>query len=113
MEIDMMQAVAAVIGLLGVILTNVAVPLIKSKMNDSQWELIGKYALAAVQAAEILFNGTREGAEKFNYAAKYIESQCVAHGIKIDMATVRIAIENAWKALGLDKCRNTETRVGF
>lgn len=61
MEIDMMQAVAAVIGLLGVILTSVAVPLIKSKMNDSQWELIGKYALAAVQAAEILFNGTREG----------------------------------------------------
>lgn len=35
--------------------------------------------------------------------SKYIEAQCKAHGIKIDMDTVRVAIENAWKDLGLDK----------
>lgn len=113
MEIDITQAVAAVIGLLGVILTTVAVPLLKSKMNDSQWELIGKYALAAVQAAEILYNAQGKGEEKLEYAARYIESQCKAHGIKIDMATVRIAIENAWKALALDEYHDIKTQVGF
>ena len=35
--------------------------------------------------------------------SEYITNQCLAHGIKIDMDTVRVAIENAWKALGLDK----------
>ena len=35
--------------------------------------------------------------------SEYITKQCAAHGIKIDMDTVRVAIENAWKALGLDK----------
>ena len=36
----MTQIVVAVIGLLGVILTSVVVPLIKSKLTNSQWETI-------------------------------------------------------------------------
>ena len=103
MEIDITQIVVAVIGLLSVIVTSVVVPLIKSKLTNSQWESICNYAVAGVQAAEIIFNAQGKGAEKFAWAKDYIEQQCAAHGIKIDTDTVQIAIENAWKALGLDQ----------
>lgn len=103
MNIDITQIVMAVIGLLGVILTSVVVPLIKSKLTNSQWETILNYALAGVQAAEIIFNAQGQGEEKLRWVSEYITNQCLAHGIKIDMDAVRVAIENAWKALGLDK----------
>lgn len=103
MNIDITQIVVAVIGLLGIIITSVVVPLIKSKLTNSQWESIKNYALAGVQAAEIIFNAQGKGEEKLEWVTEYIEVQCKAHGIEIDMDTVRVAIENAWKDLGLDK----------
>ena len=103
MNIDITQIVVAVIGLLGIIITSVIVPLIKSKLTNSQWETILNYALAGVQAAEIIFNAQGQGEDKLRWVSEYITKQCAAHGIKIDMDTVRVAIENAWKALGLDK----------
>lgn len=95
MNIDITQIVVAVIGLLGVILTSVVVPLIKSKLTNSQWETILNYALAGVQAAEIIFNAQGQGEEKLRWVSEYITNQCLAHGIKIDMDAVRVAIENA------------------
>lgn len=103
MNIDITQIVVAVIGLLGIIITSVVFPLIKSKLTNSQWETIKNYALAGVKTAEIIFNAQGKGEEKLEWVSKYIEAQCKAHGIKIDMDTVRVAIENAWKDLGLDK----------
>lgn len=103
MNIDITQIVVAVIGLLGIVITSVVVPLIKSKLTNSQWETIKNYALAGVQAAEIIFNAQGKGEEKLEWVTEYIEAQCKAHGIEIDMDTVRVAIENAWKDLGLDK----------
>ena len=103
MNIDITQIVVAVIGLLGIIITSVVVPLIKSKLTNSQWETIKNYALAGVQAAEIIFNAQGKGEEKLEWVTEYIEKRCKAHGIEIDMDTVRVAIENAWKDLGLDK----------
>lgn len=102
MNIDITQIVVAVIGLMSVIITSVVVPLIRSKLTNSQWESIKNYALAGVQAAEILFNAQGKGEEKLEWVSKYIEAQCKEHGIEIDTDTVRIAIENAWKELGLD-----------
>ncbi len=102
MNIDITQIMVALIGLLGIIVTSVVVPLIKSKMTNEQWNAIKNYALAGVQAAEILI-GAGNGIKKFEKAKQYIEKQCAAHGIKIDTDTIQIAIENAWKDLGLDQ----------
>ena len=41
--------------------------------------------------------------EKFEQAKRYIEQQCKKYGIKMDADAIQVAIENAWKALGLDK----------
>lgn len=108
MNIDITQIVMAVIGLMSVIITSVVVPLIRSKLTNSQWESIKNYALAGVQAAEILFNAQGKGEEKLEWVSKYIEAQCKEHGIEIDTDTVRVAIENAWKELGLDKKHSTK-----
>ena len=102
MNIDITEIVVAVIGLLGIVITSVVVPLIQSKLTNSQWETIKNYALAGVQAAEILIDAGN-GIKKFEKAKQYIEKQCAAHGIKIDTDTIQIAIENAWKDLGLDQ----------
>lgn len=101
-SIDVTEVVVAIIGVASIFITSVVYPLIKSKLTNSQWETIKNYALAGVQAAEILFNAQGKGEEKLEWVSEYIEAQCAAHGIKIDMNTVRIAIENAWKSLGLD-----------
>ena len=113
MNIDITEIVVAVIGLLGIVITSVVVPLIKSKLTNSQWETIKNYALAGVQAAEIIFNAQGKGEKKLEWVSKYIEAQCKAHGIKIDMDTVRVAIENAWKELGLDHEEKISQSVGF
>ena len=106
MGIDVTEVVVALIGFLSIIITSVVFPLIKSKLTNSQWETIKNYALAGVQAAEIIFNAQGKGEKKLEWVTKYIEKQCKAHGIEIDMDTVRVAIENAWKDLGLDKKHN-------
>lgn len=111
MQLDLTQIVVAVIGLLGLVVTSVLVPLIKSKLTDAQWQMVRAYAIAGVQAAEIIF-GAGKGDEKFAWAKEYIEAQCKAHGIKIDMDTVQVAIENAWKNLGLDT-HETAAKTGF
>ena len=51
--------------------------------------------------------------KKFEEAKKYIEKQCAAHGIKIDTDTIQIAIENAWKELGLDHEEKISQPVGI
>ena len=113
MDIDITQIIVALIGLLSVIITSVVVPLIRSKLTNSQWESIKNYALAGVQAAEIIFNAQGKGEEKLEWVSKYIEEQCKAHGIEIDMDTVRVAIENAWKQLGLDKSEQYRRNVSW
>lgn len=107
MNIDITQIVVAVIGLLGLVVTSVLVPLVRTKINAEQWDTICNYAVAAVQAAEIII-GAGKGEEKFAWAKEYIEAQCKAHGIKIDLDTVQVAIENAWKDLGLDHSTEQE-----
>ena len=101
--IDITEIVVAVLGLLGLIITTVLVPWIKSKMTNEQWQMIVNYAYAGVQAAEIIFNAQGQGEAKFEWAADYIEQQCAEHGIKIDADTIKVVIENAWKEFGLDK----------
>ena len=106
-SIDVTEVMVAIIGVASIFITSVVYPLVKSKLTNSQWETIKNYALAGVQAAEIII-GAGKGAEKFAWAKEYIEAQCKAHGIKIDMDTVQVAIENAWKNLGLDHSTEQE-----
>ena len=99
----MTQIMVILVTLVSAVMTGILFPLIRSKVSAAQWELIKEFAVAGVQAAEIIFNAQGQGEAKLRWVSEYITNQCAAHGIKIDMDTVRVAIENAWKALGLDK----------
>ena len=101
--IDITEIVVAVLGLLGLIVTTVLVPWIKSKMTNEQWQMIVNYAYAGVQAAEIIFNAQGQGEAKFAWVADYIVQRCAEHGIKIDADTIKVVIENAWAELGFNK----------
>ncbi|MFR8759233.1 MAG: phage holin [Negativibacillus sp.] len=103
MEVDLTQIMVILVTLVSAVMTGILFPLIRSKVSAAQWELIKEFAVAGVQAAEIIFNAQGKGEEKLEWVTEYIEKQCKAHGIEIDMDTVRVAIENAWKDLGLDK----------
>lgn len=102
MTIDITSVVVSLIGLIAIFISTVIYPRIKANLPAEQWNMLVNYAIAAVQAAEILF-GAGHGKEKLGYAMKYIEKECVAHGIKVDTDSVRVAVENAWKQLGFDK----------
>ena len=103
MQLDLTQIVVALIGLMGLVITSVIVPLIKSKLTDAQWQMVRAYAIAGVQAAEIIFNAQGQGEAKLRWVSEYITNQCLTHRIKIDAETVRVAIENAWNQLGLNR----------
>ena len=102
MTVDITQVVLAVIGLLSVILTSVVVPLVKAKLSREQWNTLMVYTTAGVQAAEIIF-GAGRGKEKLEWVTRYIEEECAARKIKVDMQSIHVAIENAWKNLDLNR----------
>ena len=99
---DLTQIAGILVTLLSAVMGGILFPLIRSKVSVAQWELIKEFAVAGVQAAEILL-GAGNGKEKFEQAKRYIEQQCKKYGIKMDADAIQVAIENAWKALGLDK----------
>ena len=102
MEVDLTQIMVTLVTLVSAVMTGILFPLIRSKVSVAQWELIKEFAIAGVQAAEILL-GAGNGKEKFEQAKRYIEQQCKKYGIKMDADAIQVAIENAWKDLGLDK----------
>jgi len=101
-NIDVTQIIVAIIGIIGVVITTYVIPYLKSKTSTTQWDNILNWATAGVQCAEILYNGVGRGEEKKAYVEKYIQDMCNKAGIKIDADSVTVAIENAWKGLGLD-----------
>ena len=101
--IDITEIVVAVLGLLGLIVTTVLVPWIKSKMTNEQWQVIVNYAYAGVQAAEIIFNAQGQGEAKFEWVADYIEQRCAEYNIKLDAVNIKVVIENAWRDLGVTR----------
>ena len=102
MEVDLTQIMVILVTLVSAVMTGILFPLIRSKVSAAQWELIKEFAVAGVQAAEILL-GAGNGKEKFEQAKRYIEQQCKKYGIKMDADAIQVAVENAWKDLGLDK----------
>lgn len=109
-NIDITSIVVALIGVLGTVITTYLIPYFKSKTTTTQWDNIMAWAKAGVGCAEILYNGVGKGKEKREYVEKYILDMCSKAGVKVNSDEVRVAIENAWKSLGLDNKTIEDTR---
>ena len=93
MTIDLTEILKALIGLIGIIITTFVIPLIKSKLNDQQYETMMKWAKAAVLAAEQLWPDKGMGAEKKEYVLSFLREK----GYNVDLDEIDIAIESCVK----------------
>ena len=81
MHIEITQIMVVFVTLLSAVMTGILFPLIRSKVSAARWELMKEFAVAGVQAAEILL-GAGNGKKKFERAAMqraWNQNQCGCH----------------------------------
>ena len=100
MHIEITQVIVVFVTLLSAVITGIVFPLIRSKVSAARWELMKEFAVAGVQAAEILL-GAGNGKKKFEQAKRYIEQQCKEHGIKIAVGSSGNTMTEALKGIRL------------
>lgn len=97
MNINLTEIIVAVIGLLGVIITGVLIPYLRSKTTAEQRNNIYTVVSLAVQAAEQIFFKPGEGEKKKQFVIDYLYSR----GIKLTLEDLNILIEAAVKELNI------------
>lgn len=88
---DITPIIEAVAALIGVIITCVLIPYIKSKTTTEQQKEINAWVKIAVSAAEQLFTGSGRGEEKKAYVIAWLKER----GITVDEAELDALIEAA------------------
>lgn len=88
---DITPIIEAVAALIGVIITCVLIPYIKSKTTTEQQKEINAWVKIAVSAAEQLFTGNGRGEEKKAYVIAWLKER----GITVDEAELDALIEAA------------------
>lgn len=85
------QIATLVISLIGVILTGLVVPLIKTKINKDKLTVVEMWVNVAVAAAEQIFSAPAQGASKKMYVIEFLKSK----GITITEQELDVLIEAA------------------
>ncbi len=91
MVIDVTKVVVEIIGLICVILSTIAIPLLRSKTTAQKWDNAMFWVKLAVQCAEQVYNETGMGAQKKEFVEKFLKE----HNIKLDPEQIDVAIEAA------------------
>ena len=91
MAIDMTQIIVALIGLAGVLVSTVIVPLIRAKTTKQNWDNAMFWVKLAVQSAEQIYTGTGLGEKKKEFVEKFLAE----HNIQLDAGQLDVAIEAA------------------
>ena len=91
MIIDMTQVIVALIGLIGVVLSTVVVPLLRSKTTAQKWENAMFWVRLAVKSAEQIYDQQGLAEKKKAFVEKFL----LEHNIKLDPDQVDVAIEAA------------------
>ena len=101
-EFNITPYVIGILGLLSLFISNCLVPMIRSKLNLNQQEILQAASRTVVYAAEQLF-GTKKGEEKLAYATERLQERLKKYGIKMDNGAIRPYIEAAVKALKFEQ----------
>ena len=81
----------AVFALIGVVITAVVIPYIRSKTTAQQQAEINDWVKIAVSAAEQLYKGSGRGTEKKAYVLGWLDK----HGVTVDESKLDALIEAA------------------
>ena len=95
MTIDMTQVIVALIGLAGVVLSTVIIPLVRAKTTKQNWDNAMFWVKLAVQSAEQIYTGTGMAEKKKEFVEKFLAE----HNIQLDSAQLDVAIEAAVKEI--------------
>ena len=88
---DITIIIEAVFALIGVIITAIVIPFIKSKTTVAQQQQINAWVKIAVAAAEQIYTGSDRGVEKKAHVISFLKSK----GITYDAESVDLMIESA------------------
>lgn len=94
--IDITPIAQAVIALVGVVITAVVIPYIRSRTTAQQRAELSAWVRIAVSAAEQLYRGSGRGAEKKAYVLEWL----AAHGATLDGDRLDALVEAAVYELG-------------
>ena len=88
---DITIIIEAAFALIGVIITAIVIPFIKSKTTVAQQQQINGWVRIAVAAAEQIYIGSGRGAEKKAHVLAFLNSK----GVTLDVESVDAMIESA------------------
>ncbi len=88
---DLTPIIEAVAALIGVVITCILVPFIRSKTTAEQQKEINAWVKIAVSAAEQIFKGSRRGEEKKQYVIAWLKER----GFTVDENELDALIEAA------------------
>lgn len=88
---DITPIIEAVFALIGVVITVIVIPYIKSKTTAAEQQEINAWVKIAVAAAEQIYKGSGRGDEKKQYVLNWLKE----HGITVDEGAIDALIEAA------------------
>lgn len=91
MQYNITPIAEAVFALIGVVITVIVIPYIKSKTTAQQQAEINAWVKIAVAAAEQIYQGAGRGEEKKSYVLEWLEE----HGIVVDEDRIDALVEAA------------------
>ncbi len=108
---DITQIVSLIIAVLGLILTGIFMPYIKSRVSTEQLDLIYKAVKIAVYAAEQLY-GSGMGAVKKQYVIDYLASKGLYVDVDVISSDLNAMIESAVYELSKEQGKGVEKDGG-
>lgn len=106
-EFDITPYVIGILGLLAMFVTTWLIPMIRSRLNLNQQEIVAAVSRTVVYAAEQLF-GTKKGEEKLAYATERMQALLKKYRITLDTGALRPYIEAAVKELKFEQSYTEE-----
>lgn len=88
---DITPIVEAVVALIGVVITCIVIPYVRSKTTAQQREELNAWIKIAVAAAEQIYQGAGRGEEKKQYVLDWLED----HNVTVDEDKIGALIEAA------------------
>ena len=95
--------VKVVIVVIAAILGRYVIPWVKGKVGVDKLELIKKWALIFVNAAENTIKGEKKGAERCEVVTKWISTKAGEIGIVMSPEDIRSVLENAYNEMMQNK----------
>jgi len=99
MNEQLFNIVLLLIPVIGAVITGFIVPYLKTKVSATQMEEITRWVAEAVEAAEVLFDEPKSGAEKREYVIGFIDRMFNSKKKVITEDQIRVLLEASWRQM--------------